>query len=48
MSLRRVPTATADNRVGRDGLIVEPEALRPPADYVLMGYTFEDYDKASR
>lgn len=26
----------------------EPEALRPPSEYALMGYTFEDYDKASR
>ncbi|MCV7029083.1 hypothetical protein [Mycobacterium sherrisii] len=26
----------------------EPEALRPPSDYHLMGYTFKDYDKASR
>lgn len=26
----------------------EPEAIRPPSDHALMGYTFKDYDKASR
>lgn len=26
----------------------QPESMRPPADYELMGYTFKDYDKASR
>ncbi|MFN8229232.1 MAG: hypothetical protein U0R18_21210 [Mycobacterium sp.] len=26
----------------------EPEGLRPPSEYSLMGYTFKDYDKASR
>lgn len=26
----------------------EPEAMRPPSEYHLMGYTFKDYDKASR
>ncbi|OBF83593.1 hypothetical protein A5791_03210, partial [Mycobacterium sp. 852002-51163_SCH5372311] len=26
----------------------EPESMRPPSDYHLMGYTFKDYDKASR
>ncbi|WP_431236711.1 hypothetical protein ACQ86B_17420 [Mycolicibacterium aichiense] len=26
----------------------QPESLRPPADYVLMGFDFYDYDKASR
>lgn len=26
----------------------EPESMRPPADYALMGYRFADYDKASR
>lgn len=26
----------------------EPEGLRPPADYALMGYAFKDFDKASR
>lgn len=26
----------------------EPESMRPPADYALMGYKFSDYDKASR
>lgn len=26
----------------------EPESMRPPGDYHLMGYTFKDYDKASR
>lgn len=26
----------------------EPEGMRPPSDYHLMGYTFKDYDKASR
>lgn len=26
----------------------EPEALRPPSNYHLMGYTFKDFDKASR
>lgn len=26
----------------------EPEALRPPSDYHLMGYSWKDYDKASR
>ncbi|WP_078294200.1 hypothetical protein [Mycobacterium sp. D16R24] len=26
----------------------QPESMRPPADYALMGYTFTDYDKASR
>jgi hypothetical protein len=26
----------------------EPEAIRPPAEYSLMGYTFKDYDKSSR
>lgn len=26
----------------------EPESIRPPADYALMGYTFKDWDKASR
>lgn len=26
----------------------QPEAMRPPSDYHLMGYDFRDYDKASR
>jgi hypothetical protein len=26
----------------------QPESMRPPADYALMGYTFKDWDKASR
>lgn len=26
----------------------EPTAIRPPTDHALMGYTFKDYDKASR
>lgn len=26
----------------------EPEGMRPPGEYSLMGYTFKDYDKASR
>uniref|UniRef100_UPI001F223817 hypothetical protein n=1 Tax=Mycobacterium avium TaxID=1764 RepID=UPI001F223817 len=26
----------------------EPEAMRPPSNYHLMGYTFKDFDKASR
>ncbi|MCA2303103.1 hypothetical protein JF770_05985 [Mycobacterium intracellulare] len=26
----------------------EPESMRPPSEYALMGYTFKDYDKASR
>lgn len=26
----------------------EPEAMRPPSEYALMGYPFKDYDKASR
>ncbi|WP_255795322.1 hypothetical protein [Mycobacteroides abscessus] len=26
----------------------EPESMRPPADYALMGYRFDDFDKASR
>lgn len=26
----------------------EPESLRPPSNYHLMGYRFDDYDKASR
>jgi hypothetical protein len=26
----------------------EPESMRPPGEYALMGYTFKDYDKASR
>lgn len=26
----------------------QPESMRPPAHYELMGYTFKDYDKASR
>jgi hypothetical protein len=26
----------------------EPEAMRPPGEYALMGYTFQDYDKAAR
>ena len=26
----------------------EPQAMRPPSEYALMGYTFKDYDKASR
>lgn len=26
----------------------EPEGMRPPSNYSLMGYTFQDFDKASR
>lgn len=26
----------------------EPESLRVPSDYVMMGFTFEDYDRATR
>lgn len=26
----------------------EPESMRPPSEYALMGYTFKDYDKATR
>lgn len=26
----------------------EPESMRPPAEYALMGYEFRDFDKASR
>jgi len=26
----------------------EPEALRPPSDYLMMGFSFEDYDRATR
>jgi hypothetical protein len=26
----------------------EPQALRPPSEYLLMGYDFEDYDRATR
>lgn len=26
----------------------EPESMRPPSDYHLMGYTFKDYDLATR
>jgi hypothetical protein len=26
----------------------QPEAIRPPADYTLMAFTFSDYDKAAR
>ncbi len=26
----------------------EPEGLRPPTDHVLLGFTFEDYDRAAR
>jgi len=43
-----IPQSRSVDSFERASEFGEPEALRPPGDYALMGYTFEDYDKASR
>lgn len=43
-----VPQATSDESFELASEYGEPESLRAPSSHLLLGYTFEDYDKASR
>lgn len=43
-----VPQATSDGSFELATEMGEPESLRAPSSHILMGYTFEDYDKATR
>jgi hypothetical protein len=43
-----VPQATSDESFELATEMGEPESLRAPTSHILMGYTFEDYDKATR
>lgn len=43
-----VPQATTDESFELASEYGEPQSLRVPTSHLLLGYTFEDYDKASR
>jgi hypothetical protein len=43
-----IPQSRSEDSFEEASEFGEPEAMRPPSEYALMGYTFRDYDKASR
>ncbi|MDO0975158.1 hypothetical protein [Mycolicibacterium frederiksbergense] len=43
-----IPQSRASDSFDEASEYGEPTALRPPTDHHLMGYTFKDFDKASR
>lgn len=43
-----IPQSTADESFDLASEFGEPTALRAPSSHLLLGYTFDDYDKASR
>lgn len=43
-----IPQSSAVHRLQVATELGEPEAIRPPGEYLKLGYTFEDYDAASR
>ncbi|NVN51615.1 hypothetical protein [Mycobacterium sp. DL] len=43
-----IPQSTTIERFEKATELGEPESLRPPSEYLLLGYTFDDYDRASR
>lgn len=43
-----IPQSTVLERFEVATEMGEPTAMRPPNEYLLLGYTFEDYDRASR
>lgn len=43
-----VPQALLESEFERASEYGEPVSMGPPAEYLLLGYTFEDYDRAAR
>jgi hypothetical protein len=43
-----IPQSRSEDSFEEASELGQPESLRPPSEYALMGYTFKDYDKASR
>jgi hypothetical protein len=43
-----IPQGTSDDSFELATEAGEPESLRAPSSHLLLGYTFEDYDKATR
>ncbi|MHA3020883.1 hypothetical protein ACXPWS_11525 [Mycobacterium sp. BMJ-28] len=48
LSADAIPQSTTQDHFELSTEFGEPEALRAPNDYLLTGYSFNDYDKASR
>jgi hypothetical protein len=43
-----VPQALVESEFERASEFGEPVSMGPPSEYLLLGYTFEDYDRAAR
>lgn len=43
-----IPQSRSEDSFEEASEFGQPESMRPPSEYALMGYTFKDYDKALR